>query len=171
MKTLFISIICISQYLISFGQTPEWYYKEMERQVGTWIADNSEYQTDNEKDDAYALEWRYSAGKQGLLGILYGIREGQKTNEYWQFFQFWDIIENKVRVIQVFAFSPTFGEGFLEKISPNENKLVQTFITPDGRKFEEGHTYLINDNYEITTSFKIENSEWIKKRTYKWVKQ
>jgi WD40 repeat protein len=154
-----------------YSQTPEWYKAEMQRQVGTWVADNKAYMNDQETDDAYAIQWTSGAGGQSLLGVLYGLKNGKKTYDYWQFIQFWDLVEKKVRVIQISAFSPAKGEGFLEQVDSLHTNLVQSFIMPDGKSFVDGHKTEIHPDFEISTSFKIENDNWTKKRSYTWKKQ
>jgi hypothetical protein len=42
---------------------------------GIWIADNSQYKTENEPFEKYALEWTLSPLKNSLKGRLYGIRD------------------------------------------------------------------------------------------------
>ncbi|NNM23299.1 MAG: hypothetical protein HKO54_07080 [Flavobacteriaceae bacterium] len=142
----------------------------MERQVGIWKASNSEYMNENETDDAYAIEWKWGVGQKSLLGILFGMKNGERTNDYWQFVQFWDSKVQKVRVLQIAMFG-VYGEGFLERIDASNSKVVQTFVTPDGHSYSEGHTTQVFDNYEVSISYEIKEGEWIKKRTYTWHKQ
>ena len=171
MKNFITPLILLFLLKFTHAQTPEWYEEEMQRQPGTWVADNKDYMNEQETDDAYAIEWTRGAGGQSLLGVLYGLKNGKKTHEYWQFIQFWDVVEKKARVIQISAFSPTKGEGFLEKVDSLHTKLVQTFVSSNGNSFVDAHKTEIHPDHEISTSFKIENDEWKRKRTYHWKKQ
>ena len=167
--TILFTLLLIS-FQLMFAQVPDWYNKEMNRMVGTWIADNSNYVTEQETDDSYAIQWSWGKNKESLNGILYGLKDGNKTNEYWTFIQFWDDTLQKVRFNQISTFG-TKGEGFLESVSIKETKLVQTFTTPEVQTFKEGHKTQIFEGYEVSTSYKIKDDDWIKKRSYKWIKQ
>jgi len=154
----------------AFGQIPEWYQHEMARSVGTWMADNASYMNEQETDEAYGISWEWGAGQKSLIGRLYGLKDSKVTNQYWQFFQFWDNEAQKARVIQVSPWGVK-GEGFLEKIDSVHTKMSQTFIMPNGSSYESGHTTEIHKNKEISVSFEIKEGEWIENRTYIWYKQ
>ncbi len=67
-------VVSILRWMV-WGQTPDWYQQEMERSVGTWVADNSAYVSEQETDDAYGITWEWGVGKKSLLGSLYGLKE------------------------------------------------------------------------------------------------
>jgi hypothetical protein len=165
-------ILCLFVLLsgAAMAQTPSWYEDEMNRMVGTWVADNSAYSNEQETDDAYAIHWDWGAGQKSLLGELYGMKDKKKTNSYWQFFQFWDAKEKKARVIQVSPWGVK-GEGFLQQEDSTHTRMQQVFVMPDGQTYESGHTTEIGDKMEITTSYNIREGEWVANRTYTWIKQ
>ncbi|MCJ7467741.1 MAG: hypothetical protein MUO53_13725 [Maribacter sp.] len=165
---ILIALFFLNQKLRS--QIPEAYQLEMNRQVGTWVADNEAYMNANETDDSYAIQWQWGAGKQSLLGLLSGMKDGLRTNDYWQFIQFWDIGEEKLRVIQISAYSIYMGEGFFEVIDSTHTQLIQKFTTPNGTSSWDGHKTEIHPKYEISTSYTIEGDLWKEKRLYTWNK-
>jgi hypothetical protein len=165
---VFIALLFLNQELTA--QIPEAYQLEMNRQEGTWVADNKVYMNADETDDSYAIRWQWGAGKQCLLGLLYGLKDGKKTNEYWQFIQFWDRAEQKLRVVQISAYSTYMGEGFFELIDSTHTQLIQKFTTPKGTISWDGHKTEIHGNYEISTSYTIEGDVWKEKRQYTWNK-
>ena len=153
-----------------WGQAPEWYQQEMERTVGSWVADNSVYMSEQETDDAYGISWEWGVGKKSLLGSRYGLKETKVTNEYWQFFQFWDTEAQKARVIQISPWG-VIGEGFLERTDKTHTRLQQHFVMPNGTSYESGHTTEIQEGVEISVSFDIKEGEWLQNRSYTWKKQ
>lgn len=169
MKNLiFIFLLLISNMLSA--QIPDWYKTEMKRMLGTWVGDNSEYMNENETDDHYVIHWTYGLDKGYLKGKLYGMKEDARTGIYWEFVQFWDAKEGKVRVMQ-FNGHGMFLDGYLERKAENETELIQTMIYPNGKSSAEGHRSKIIDGKDHSTSYSIENGEWKKKRSYIWVRQ
>ncbi len=142
----------------------------MGRSVGVWVADNSAYMNENETDDSYAVEWTWGAGKKSLLGVLYGLKNGERTQAYWQFFQFWDADKKQMRVIQVSPWGVK-GEGFLQQVDSTHTSMRQTFVLPDGNSYEAGHRTEIFKDREVSTSYSIKGEEWIPNRTYIWFRQ
>lgn len=153
-----------------YSQIPDWVEEEMQRMVGTWVADNSAYLSEQETDDAYAITWTWGEGNKNIEGELYGMNKGKKTTAYWLFFQYWDPVEEQLRLVQV---SPerVIGKGFIERIDATHTKLQQTFTMPDGQSYQTGHTTQITGNSEITVSYTIKEGEWIPDRRYTWNKQ
>ena len=170
MKKLGIALLLSMFTTVVSAQIPEWYQIEMSRLVGTWVANNNEYMNENETDNAYAITWEWGAGKTSLLGKLYGMKDGERTYEYWQFVQFWDSEQEKVRLIQISG-TGVKGEGFIERVNETKTKLQQTFVTPGGKSFEEGHRTEIFPDHEVTTSYKIKEERWVEKRSYTWYKE
>ena len=171
MKNFLFGLLTLSFSVIANAQIPEWYTHEMNRLVGTWVADNTVYMNDQENDDAYAIEWRRGIGKKNLLGRLYGLKKGRLTNEYWQFIQYWDPAAKQAKVIQIATFG-TKGEGYLEYRDSANTQLIQTFTNPNGTSWTSGHKTRIFDNYEISTSYQIDKqNNWKEQRTYTWYKQ
>lgn len=150
---------------------PDWYLEEMQRLVGTWITSNQDYMDGTTINDAFGIEWKWGVGQKSLVGVLYGLREKQKTKEYWQFFQYWDSGKGKPIFIQVSA-KGVQGVGHFERVDSKHFQLVQIFTEPDGSTSKSGHKTQILKGYEISTSFNInEQDEWELNRTYTWYKQ
>ena len=173
MKIILLTVICFIQILAdnAVAQTPDWFIAEINRLEGTWLADNSEYISEQETDDTYGLEWKKGTGGNSLLGELFGMKDGIKTGSYWQFFQYWDPAENKVIVTQVSPWG-TVGKGSLIMETDTKSKLDQLFTNPDGSSYRSGHITESFDGYEVGSSYNINDSgEWEIQRTYKWVKQ
>jgi hypothetical protein len=153
------------------AQAPDWYTQELSRQVGTWIANNADYQSDQETDDAYGVEWSWGVGRMSLLGCLFGMKGGDRTQEYWQFIQYWDPEAQAGKVIQVAAWG-SMGEGYMNRTDTGEMRMEQTFTQPDGTVAKHGHITEIHDGYEISKSFNIDKEGvWKDDRTYKWVRE
>ena len=170
MNNFFITLLCCLVTSLVTAQIPEWYQAEMERKVGTWVANNNEYMSEQETDNAYALRWEWGVGKTSLIGTLYGMHEGVTTNEYWQFLEFWDSEKEKVRVIQISG-TGVVGEGYIEPVSTGKTKLLQTFKTPTGQTYQEGHRTQVFPDYELSTSYQIKGEKWVEGRTYTWYKE
>ena len=155
----------------AMAQTPQWFIDQMKVMDGVWLADNTEFVSEQETDDTYGLEWKSGVGGNSLLGELFGMKDGKKTGTYWQFFQYYDEDADAIIVIQVSPWG-TSGKGELIKDGDNKTKLDQVFSNPDGTNFRSGHITEYFEGYEISTSYDInETGEWIKRRSYKWVKQ
>ena len=143
----------------------------MHRLVGTWIASNEAYMDEGSINDSFGIEWKWGVGKKSIVGTLYGIQNKVKTKDYWQFIQYWDLVENKPIFVQVSS-KGSHGSGYIERISDNQLKLVQTFTELDGSSYQSGHLTEIFDNYENSVSYNIDkNNEWIKDRSYTWHKR
>ncbi len=156
---------------IAFSQTPKWFTDQIKVMEGVWLADNSEYMNEQETDDTYGLEWKPGVGGTSLMGELFGLKDGKKTGSYWQFFQYYDEGEDAIIVIQVSPWG-TSGRGKLIKNGDNKTKLDQVFSNSDGTSYRVGHTTEFFEGYEISISYDINSAgEWIKSRTYKWIKQ
>ncbi|MBT8266875.1 MAG: hypothetical protein KJO41_05625 [Bacteroidia bacterium] len=166
---LLIVIVLIISVSVS-AQVPESYKAEMQRMLGTWIADNSNYMSEQETDDAYAIRWTYGLDNTTLIGHLFGMKDGVKTSVYWQFFQFWDPENKQVRVIQMNTYG-TKGEGLVKYIDEQHSQLTQVYVNPDGSRFETGHKTELYANKEISRSYEIKDGKWIEGRHYIWIKQ
>jgi len=170
MNKYLLSLLCIIVTTIVSAQIPEWYQAEMERMIGTWVANNNEYMSEEETDNAYALRWDWGAGKKSIIGRLYGMKDGVQTKDYWQFVQFWDSEAQKGRVIQISA-NGVVGEGYLEPVSEGKTKLEQTFTPSDGAIYSEGHRTKIFPDHEVLTTYKIIQDRWVEDRSYTWYKE
>ena len=168
-KSFFSLLFCFITSLVS-AQIPDWFQAEMERKIGNWVANNNEYMSEEETDNAFGLRWDWGAGKTSIVGKLYGMKDGVATNEYWQFLQFWDSEAQKARVIQISA-DGLVGEGYLEPVSEEQTKLEQTFVPSEGEIYSEGRRTKIFADHEVSTTYKIIEDRWVEDRSYTWYKE
>jgi len=149
---------------------PDWYMEYTKNRAGTWMADNRQYQSDEEPMDAYAMEWQLGPLGNELYGKLYGLVDGEPQGTYWSFHQYWDPHTREVVVLQI-GTDGTLCKGNLHK-QGDTTELVQVFTSPAGQSRKEGHrTITIDDTTETGTSFSINaQGDWIARRTYTWKK-
>lgn len=171
----FILGICIlfGSFSLSIAQEnllPQWFHDDMKDNIGIWLADNSDYKSSEEPYDYYQIEWQYGIGNTSIIGALYGVTNGEKSNPFWQFRQYWDGENQQAMVLQFGNFG-TMGLGYLKPVSLGYLESVQTFSLPDGSKWKEKHLTKMNENVLNTQSFEWKDDSWVKKRFYSWVKQ
>lgn len=169
MKCLLISTLLLMSFFSNAQTLPDSFNQYMERHVGTWIADNTKYMSEEEPFDQYGIEWEYGLGQAYLKGKLFGLKDGEQKGVFWEFIQYWDSNEQKV-VIQQIGTDGTVGIGHLDNHTTSENRLVQTFFQPDGDDFKTAHKTIIHDsNSHTDISYAVnEKDEWIEQRTYTW---
>lgn len=171
-----IIFLCVTFFLSLslnelLGQLPFWVKEEFERLEGTWITDNSEFVSDTETDDHYAVEWSMGVGNQSMTGILYGLRDNRMTHEYWQFFQFWDPARQAVRVIQVAVFGAV-GDGYMMPSDSSTFLVEQIFVNPDQSQYQQDHITRIFETHDVIESYSYnEHGEKILSRNYNWYKR
>jgi len=136
-------------------------------ETGIWIADNSAYKNEEEKYDAYAIQWNYGVGKNHLKGRLYFIIKGEDVGTVWEFTEYWDPIDNELKIIQIGS-DGTIGQGKIWKTEDDKTKELQNFISPDGTKYSSGHISWMDNGVNHIESFRVNNGEWTKMRHYKW---
>ncbi len=148
---------------------PAWAKAEMQRMVGTWLADNSAYQSTDEPIDAYGMEWQWGIGEQSLTGRLYGLRDGAEIGTFWEFRQFWHPGENQLLLYQ-FGANGTVGWGPLRQTAEKENEMIQTFVGPDGHSSQVGHrTVFTSADEHVGSSFTVDaDGTWTENRSYTW---
>jgi hypothetical protein len=172
-KKIFLTlVVTLTSYQIFSQETiPDWFLNEMQNDIGTWNADNSEYKNEQEVFDKYQIVWEWSIKNYSLKGQLFGIHKDNKSPVFWEFRKVWDNKQGKPKIIQI-GLDGTYGVGTIKKLNENETQLSQIFETPNGMRYKEGHrTKTISDTVHIGTSYNIsENEEWKKKRSYKWIK-
>lgn len=148
---------------------PSWFTEGIEfltRDGGRWIADNSAYQSDNEPYEAFGAEWSVDyAGS--ITGRLFGILNGQETDDFWRFRQYWHPGEGRA-IVEQFGLGGAIGIGPVWKEGEDE-RVQQTFYGPTGNVSERGHTAVYPDeNTYVTESFSIVDGEWTPNRIYTW---
>ncbi len=170
MKTYIVMILffCITNITMSQQKIPDWFIKNMEESIGTWITDNSKYQNENEPFDHYGMDWEWGIGKQSITGRLYGLINGQKQGIFWEFRQYWDFTKNTGIVAQ-YGGDGTVGIGPMEVKQGNQTELTQEFVSPNGAKNIHGHKSTLKEGVLTTTSYDIsKDGKWEKRRSYVW---
>lgn len=149
---------------------PEWFLQEiaaLTAGTGRWIADNSEYKSEQEPYDAFGTEWRASFDGTTMSGRLFGIKNGKEIGNFWEFRQYWHP-ERREATLEQFGWGGTIGIGKMWH-EGDTTKSDQTFYTIDGVASRSGHvsSFPDSDTY-VTGSFDIEADEWTPRRTYTW---
>lgn len=150
---------------------PPWFLEHIEyltKNGGTWIADNSDYKSEQEKHDFYASHWQKGIGGKSFTGRLYGITDGKESGTFWEFRAFWHPGQKRV-IMQQFGANGAFGTGTLINIDNNNARGQQTFYSVDGSSFEGGHSFIFEEEKQDTSSYTIlSDGSWKKNRTYIW---
>jgi len=101
-------------------------------------------------------------------GRLYGIEEGNETDVYWTYAEFWHPGTRKA-VLEQWGGDGRYGLG--ETTSPGENcgQVDQFFWLPDGRSWHEGHRTVEDGDIYITDTFDIDaNDVWTQSGSFTW---
>ena len=150
---------------------PEWYQKEIEQSIGTWIADNKAYQSSAEPFDHYMLEWKKGKNEQEITGKMYGKSKDIISEPIWEFRQYWDMDLHEARVSQKTDNGIT-GGGTLIKDSDSSTLLMLEIKVPGGSGFSEKNIFLIQKLERINQSFRLDTTgKWIPNRSYKWIRK
>ncbi|MHA7871686.1 MAG: hypothetical protein ACX939_04985 [Hyphococcus sp.] len=148
---------------------PQWYLDDiafLTRDGGRWIASNADYKSDNEKIDAFVLEWTQGYA-QSMTGRLYGVVDGETTRDFWRFRQYWHPGEGNA-VLEQFGAGGAVGVGVIWQ-EGEMMKSLQTFYAPDGGVREAGHiTRNPDTETHVTESFDIIDGDWRPRRSYTW---
>lgn len=140
------------------------FLRDCQIEVGTWIADNAEYKSDNEPYDAYGMEWKWGVGQKSLTGRLYAIKDGKDIGSLFQFRRYWDathmdekevntdtLIEQMKFMVgkwKAIAADSSFSSVLEYQYSPEKKLLMATnhLYGKNGQKFAsyEG-AYLVED--------------------------
>jgi uncharacterized protein YndB with AHSA1/START domain len=172
MKKIITIILIISGYANCQAQEiPNWLKREwnyLTNGTGTWVTSNAKYKNTSEPFDKYGLEWKYGLGSTSVVGKLYGIVEGKENVNIWQFFLYWDGVENKGKTLQI---SPNGTYGFGDMVLVNDSivQSILNFHTLNGQTFQTKHESVTNSLKHKTTSFNFDKKNtWLKNRTYIW---
>ncbi|WP_316929927.1 VOC family protein [Aquimarina macrocephali] len=165
--TILIFLIS-SQIVFSQQKIPDWFVKNMEQSIGSWITDNETYKSKNEPFDQYGMDWEWGIGKQSITGKLYGLINGKKQGTFWEFRQYWDFFKSQGIVAQ-YGSDGTVGIGPMTQKEGNQTEMIQEFISPNGSKNVHRHLSSLKEGELITTSFDIQSDKtWKKRRSYIW---
>lgn len=167
---LLMSLIALNSNAQVTESVPPWFKQNMEQSIGVWIADNGTYKSKDEPFESYVMEWQWGVGKASIVGKLYALMDGQKTGNFWEFRQYWDL-ENKQGIVVQYGSNGVIGSGPMTLDSDEGTTLDQWFVNPDGSKVRHGHRSKLEENSLVTTSFDIDASgKWTKRRSYTWRK-
>ncbi|MCB0751726.1 MAG: hypothetical protein KDC52_09645, partial [Ignavibacteriae bacterium] len=168
--TLLLAIIGLNLFAQE-SKIPQWFLDDISKMNGTWIADNSEFMSDQEPYTSYISEWNIGIDSKSLTGKIYGLSATNQKILFWEFRQYWDNELQKAIIMQ-FGNSNVIGKGEMYPKNEELMESIQTFSLNDGRTWVEKHESKILQDTLITTSFEqLSNKSWKKKRTYKWIKQ
>lgn len=149
---------------------PPWFQRELERNVGLWIADNSKYMDETEPFEQYGIEWKWGLGKMSIEGELFGLYKGQRSSSFWKLVQYWDAGRKEAVVLQ-FGVMGAVGQGVLKRIDDVDISLTQHFLFQDGSVRWERHETEQYDGYDIGASLTLDKEgEWQQRRVYTWRK-
>jgi hypothetical protein len=140
--------------------------------AGTWIADNSEYRSEQEPFDAYGLDWQPGLDGTTLTGRLYGLTDGREVATFWEFRDFWHPGDRQVISTQ-FGMGGTYGAGPHTIRGDGTSEMLQTFYSPAaGTVTRIGHRSELRGTEHVTRSFDVQpDGGWVPRRVYTWHKQ
>lgn len=184
---IFLFFMCLSSYYVFaisknlnndnstsknliYAPIPDWVLENWETRTtasGTWITDNENYKSEQEPYDAYAIQWQYGVGKKHIKGRLYFIKDGEDVGTVWQFTEFWDSVDNELRIIQIGS-DGTVGKGKIWRTEEGKIKELQNFVAPDGTNYSSGHLSWMENGVNHIESYNINGEEWTKMRYYRW---
>lgn len=155
------------------GAIPDWLKEHMAYMTqgsGIWIADNVAFKGENEPFDAYATQWQYGVGKVSLTGVLYGLRDGSQTPNFWEYHVYWHPKEQKA-VFQQVGIGGAVGIGEIRNSETGDGTQRMTemiFYQPDGTSFRDLHRLYELPNEHKTSSYKFADDDWVLQRQYDW---
>jgi hypothetical protein len=136
--------------------------------TGVWIADNTDYISEDEPWEAYAVEWIAGPAESSMSGRLFGIKDGKPSPaDFWRFSEYWDPADQSAKV-QQYGWG-SIGAGSLWKVG-DETWTQQRFTDFEGGITHEGHRARFPDNDTFETwSFSIQpGNDWQPNRHYLW---
>lgn len=151
---------------------PAWLRHEMTRLVqgtGTWLTDNRQFMSAEERFDHYGLEWSWGLGKQSLKGRLYGIIGGKDSGTFWEYRMFWHPGESRA-ILEQFGSDGTYGVGIVIPDGKGGTTMEQTFYAPDGSQRRSGHESSWDGEIHTTQQLEWRNNGWVKHRLYRWTR-
>jgi len=154
---------------------PDWYQEHVEfltRDGGRWIADNSEYMSEQETASAYVVVFSPSFGGASMTGDLFGIDDGENTVIFWEFRSFWDPVAGEA-IMSQFGWGGAYGSGRTWADGEMAYRTDQIFSGPGQPSRREGHLFsIIDDNTHDTTAYTInQDGSQTPSRTYRWVRE
>jgi hypothetical protein len=132
---------------------PQWFLEDidfMTRDGGRWIADNADT---TQPYQQWGMEWRVAPDGTSMTGRLYGLANGEQSDDFFQFRQFWHPGEQRAVVMQ-WGGGGWFGTGELRRVG-DWTLLEQTFVVPGGRTFGVGHIARRQGDERVTEQYDI----------------
>ena len=150
---------------------PLWYLNDIKNMDGEWIADNSQYLSENEPFESYGIQWTPGIGNTNMTGKLYGLTESQDKVELWQLFQYWDNWNQQAVALQI-GNDNYQAIGTMIPINNNTIEVIQKLTDKTGNSYTDRHLTSYNGNSFTTISFIIdEKGNWQTQRSYTWHKK
>ena len=170
---LLAALCTASTILAQQAGIPEWFTREMERDIGSWVTDNAAYHSENEPMDHYVVDYYWDNYRVSIRGELYGLIDGKKTRNFWEFHKYWDFKTQAPILFQIAADGSTGAGPFQYNEDHSENSLVQDFAWSDGSVVKMGHKTIVFDEIShVDSTYTIgEDGVWAFNRTYRWDKQ
>ena len=155
-------------------RAPQWYLddiKTLSAEGGRWIADNSEYKSENEPFEAYGTEWMSGFDGDTMTGRLFGVKDGKDLAfDFWEFRQYWRP-DKREAVVEQFGWGGALGLGVLRQ-DGSGTLSDQTFYNADGSVTRTGHkSHFPDKDTYVTESFDIVGDAWKPRRKYVWKRQ
>jgi hypothetical protein len=151
-------------------QIPAWFLSDLEKNIGTWTADNSAYKSENETQDKYEIQWQWGIGKTSITGTLYGYINGKKTVDYWHFRQYWDNASEKAMLVQ-YSNGGIQGIGEIKQLNDEQLETIQSFSNPSAQTWKTRHLSRNDGKAHYNSSWSQNtNGSWKQDREYIWHK-
>lgn len=153
---------------------PEWYGEHvdyMTRDGGRWVADNSEYRSDEETADHYVIVFRPEFGGASMSARLFGVTDGEESADYWHFTGYWDPVANEAVLMQT-GWGGGLGIGATWPVDEGSYRSEQVFSSPGGPVRTEAHIFTVTgpDEHVTRTLRRTGDEAWTEGRTYTWLR-
>lgn len=154
---------------------PGWYAEHLDymtRDGGRWVAENSEYQSDQETTDRYIIVFSPEFGGTSMSARLFGVTGGEESVDFWHFTGYWDAARGEAVLIQT-GWGGGVGSGPTWQIDASTIRSEQVFSSPGGPVRTEAHIFTITgpDEHVTRTLHRTGSGEWTEGRTYRWVRE
>lgn len=150
---------------------PEWFTQDMTTQIGTWKADNSAYQSEEEPYDAYEITWEWGIGATSMKGILFGIKGEEKEGPFGEYRQYWDN-DKQEGVLMQYGLGGMIGRGKIRLIAPGETETLMKVVMMDGSGWKSRHHNRMSEGVFKTLAYELmEDKSWVERRNYTWTQK
>lgn len=154
---------------------PGWYAEHLDymtRDGGRWVAENSEYQSEQETTDQYVIVFSPEFGGTSMSARLFGVTDGEESVDFWHFNGFWDPVAEEAMLMQT-GWGGGLGVGPTWQIDETTIRSEQVFSSPGGPVRTEAHIFINTgpDQHVTRTESRVGDGEWVPGRTYTWVRE